>query len=130
MCVGAWRWTWCWGRSNAMTEAEWLASTDPRIIHLPHPPIPLDLMLGHLEESLGVIKTKWGRRKLRLFACACCRRYWPRLEKKTRLAIELAERFADGLATRQERWEFWQEIARLPNGRTYITDLGRSVLET
>jgi hypothetical protein len=68
-----------------MTEAEWLACTD------------LNAMLAYV----------WDRttdRKLRLFACACVRRAWHLLKhKRSRLAIELAERYADGETGDRER---------------------------
>jgi hypothetical protein len=42
-------------------------------------------------------------RKLRLFACACCRWIWNRItEDWGRHAVEIAERHADGLATAEE----------------------------
>src|SRR5262249_28894171 len=70
-----------------MTETEWASSTEPQ------------LMLDFLRAS--------GRatdRKLRLFACACCRRVWPLLsEERGREAVRVAEQFADGLATERER---------------------------
>jgi hypothetical protein len=67
-----------------MTEAEWLASSD------------LNAMLEHLGEQISP-------RKLRLFACACCRRVWDLLhEPACRQAVVVAERFADGLATKEE----------------------------
>jgi len=67
-----------------MTEAEWLAATDPTP------------MLGFLQE-------KASERKLRLVAVACCRRIWHRLkDRRCRKVVEVAEQFADGLATLQE----------------------------
>lgn len=67
-----------------MTEAEWLACTDP---------VP---MLDHL-------MSKMSQRKIRLFACALARRLWSVLvNKRSRKAIVTAERHADGLATGSE----------------------------
>jgi hypothetical protein len=64
-----------------MTEAEWLACTDPT---------PMLEFLGDRASS----------RKLRLFAVACCRRIWPLItEAHCREAVEIAERFADGSVT-------------------------------
>jgi hypothetical protein len=69
-----------------MTEQEWLACTDPQ------------KMLAFLEES-----GRASERKLRLFAVACCRRL-PEAATygRARKALEVAERYADGLATPQE----------------------------
>ena len=66
-----------------MDEAEWLACADP------------DRMLKHLGK-------KYSGRKLRLFAVACCRRVWERLDPLERKAVEVAERYADGLSSREE----------------------------
>ena len=67
-----------------MTEAEWLAETDP-----------LRLLRG--------LRDRASDRKLRLFACAGCRRLWWLLrDPRSRTAVEVGERYADGLADVQE----------------------------
>jgi hypothetical protein len=67
-----------------MDEAEWLACTDP-------------------EPMLQYLQGKGSGRKLRLFAVACCRRRRDVLtDAPSRAAVEAAERFADGLASRAE----------------------------
>jgi hypothetical protein len=66
-----------------MTEREWLACADPQTM-------------------LEFLRGKVSDRKLRLFACACCRRLW---HCEGGLAgqneVDVAERFADGLVTRK-----------------------------
>jgi hypothetical protein len=67
-----------------MTEQEWQTSTD------------FNAMWNQLEWSASY-------RKLRLFAVACCRRIWPLIkDERCRRAVEVAERFADGQASRLE----------------------------
>jgi hypothetical protein len=68
-----------------MTEAKWLSWPDP-----------YDL----LEQCLICDLTE---RRLRLFACACCRRLWHLLEdSRLRVAVEVAEQYADSQATLEE----------------------------
>src|SRR5262249_26028282 len=69
---------------DAMTEAEWLAGDDAK------------WMLKFLGDQAT-------DRKLRLYACACCRRVWDSLFPECRDAVAVAERFADGTATDVER---------------------------
>jgi hypothetical protein len=62
---------------DAMTEAEWLACTDPKRM--------LEFMRG-----------KASDRKLRLFACAYCRSVWQFMAEGSRRAVLLGEQMADG----------------------------------
>jgi hypothetical protein len=67
-----------------VTESDWDNCADPQ------------LMLSFLQNH-GATK-----RKLRLFAVACSRRAWPRIDDLGRAAVELAEAFADGHADAQQ----------------------------
>lgn len=68
-----------------MTEQEWIECADP-------------------QPMLEFLRGKASDRKLRLFAVACCRRIWHLVSDKpiSRNTLDFAERFADGLATRNE----------------------------
>lgn len=69
-----------------MDEGTWLGSNGIRP------------MLAHLTETCGVQQVARGRRKLRLFMCACLRRAWPALGRwpGLREEVEAAEAMADG----------------------------------
>ena len=49
-----------------------------------------------------------SERKLRLFACGCCRQWWETLAPVCRRAVGAAERHADGLSTVAELEEAWR----------------------
>jgi hypothetical protein len=75
-----------------VTEIEWLNSADT------------DQMLAFLHTSERV-----SERKGRLFAVACCRRVWHLLvHEVSREAVEVGERFADGLASDGERYDAYE----------------------
>jgi hypothetical protein len=65
-----------------MTEAEWLACDDP------------DRMLAFLR-----VKGRASERKLRLFACACCRLVQDLLTEQHLAAVSTAESFANGVGS-------------------------------
>jgi hypothetical protein len=68
-----------------MTEADWQSCADPGSM--------LFLLQGRASE-----------RKLRLFACGCCRGVWHLIDNPhCRAAVWVAERLADGQATEEER---------------------------
>jgi hypothetical protein len=88
-----------------MTEDQWRTSTDPAA------------MLAYLHGRVT-------ERKLRLFACACVRRHWEALtDPRSQRAIEVAERYAEGLATEVERFDAWDDASA-------VGDESRLVLAT
>lgn len=67
-----------------MTEAEWLACDNPT-------------------PMLKCLQGDASDRKLRLFGCLCCRRHWHcLLDERSRMAVEMTELWADGLASEAE----------------------------
>jgi hypothetical protein len=74
-----------------MTMQDWLSSRSA------------GTLLRHLCHNHGAARRKDGRRKLRLFACACCRRVWEKLpEERDREVVLVSERFADERASAEE----------------------------
>jgi hypothetical protein len=61
------------------------------------------LTCGSPQEMLEFLGDRVSERKLRLFACACCRRIWPAIrEQFGRDLVGLGESYADGLCSADE----------------------------
>jgi hypothetical protein len=90
-----------------VTEEQWLVGGEP---------LPL---LEHLRPRASV-------RKLRFFACACVRQVWDALiDEVSQQSVELAERYADGLVSREELAQVHEralEVARLADLRATASD--------
>lgn len=86
-----------------MTEAEWLACDRPaEMLRLFRGTLTQLASGGHVRHPPDVVAV--SERKLRLFACACVRQVWQRLtDERSRKAVEVAEKYADALASEIER---------------------------
>jgi hypothetical protein len=118
-----------------MTEAEWLECTDPDRM-LPFLSGAISARRPRILSWLGVPRDrtdeptpkKASARKLRLLACACCFRIWPVMyDARSQRAVELAERYADGMVSDEElrnvqdsAWEALERWQGFPAG----SDLG------
>jgi hypothetical protein len=92
-----------------MTESEWLtaANPDPMLDYLRKERTTSDGEVGWRkgdENEKDLSDDDLSRdRKLRLFACACCRQVWHLLpDARSRTAVEVAERYADGAVSLRE----------------------------
>jgi hypothetical protein len=82
-----------------MDERRWLASADPY------------KMLAALADRKRPVVVPPSDRKLRLFVCACLRRVWDDLGSEWgHRAVEVGERFADGLASERETEQLADEM--------------------
>jgi hypothetical protein len=103
-----------------MTEAEWLECSHP----------------SQLLEFLGA-RAPLSPRKLRLFACACCRLLWDWFDEPCRAAVEAAEAYADGRLSEADReaarlaaWQATAEQLGWGSMDEYVAGLARCVLES
>jgi hypothetical protein len=69
--------------SGTRREAPWLGRSD-------------------VEKLLFEVAPQGGERRLRLFACACCRLAWPLLAPPAQQTVEMFEGLADGVAISRE----------------------------
>lgn len=87
-----------------MNEQDWAACTAPT-------------------RMLLFLKDMVSDRKLRLLACANGRLFWPWMtDDRSRKALIVAERFADGLASEQERTNAFASCLEVPYVREYQAD--------
>jgi hypothetical protein len=93
-----------------MTEKEWLNNRlDPQA------------MVGVLQ-SRSFNRTKAGKRKLRLFACGCCRLFWDLLTVSLlRQCVEVAEQFAEAQVSKQELQKHYESARLLETGPLTLT---------
>ncbi len=73
-----------------MTENEWFACENP------------ERLIQFLRDNRRANRTKAGRRRMRLFACACCRTIWDMLDSHARHAVTATEAFADDIIEKTE----------------------------
>jgi hypothetical protein len=91
-----------------MTEEEWLTATDPE-------PMLLDVLCNRASD-----------RKFRLFAVGCCRRMGPLLvDPRSQKGVDVAERFADQLATEQEREAAYTDARRVVTRAPAVEEAAR-----
>jgi hypothetical protein len=100
-----------------MTEEQWLACDD------------VDEMLYYLKSEAKVVRSPKGGRKMRLFACGCCRQVWQLIEDtRSRRLVEFSERFADGLAAPLELAEA-EGAARSAKSDADVASAGLSAMD-
>ncbi len=95
---------------EAMKEGKWLGNSNAY----------------ELIEHVGSRSGPPRLRPLRLFACACCRRWWPFLtEEWARRAVEVSEQFADDRvdeAARAEAEQAAREVNRFVTEQSSLTE--------
>jgi hypothetical protein len=78
-------------KRKPLTEEQWLSAEEP------------GSLVSYLEQHRVITRVQGGRRRLALFACACCRLVWHLFDNEwCRRAVEVSERAAVGKASRQE----------------------------
>jgi len=95
-----------------MTEADWLSSSS------------VDTMLDFLQGKVS-------DRKLRLVACAACRRIWHVIRnERSRYTVEVSERYADDLASLEELNAVAVEAAQIAETAARANALGWNAAQT
>src|SRR5262249_29403642 len=88
---------------EAHEEGARLRADELRVLGIEVPRMRTWLTGSDPQWMLNLMRKKAGDRKLRLFACACCRGVWHLLtDGRSRRAVEIAEQYADGLVDDRE----------------------------
>jgi hypothetical protein len=96
-----------------VTEAEWLRRDEPAE------------MLSFLRERLAGRED--ARRKIRLWAAACCRQVWHRVKKaRSRKLVEASERYADGEVDFRDLKAAWDAHGYVVGPRAWGIRIARS----
>jgi hypothetical protein len=93
-------------QTTLLTSAQWLALTDPA-------------------DKVAFLRPPVSERKLRLFGCYCCRRIWDSLSPEGHEALTVAERFAEGLASDDERQAAFRRLIETSGGYIGPHPVGR-----
>jgi hypothetical protein len=94
-----------------MTEDDWVICADPKAM-------------------LDFVGRKATERKLRLFACACCRRNWHLISDEARRnAVEQAEAYADGLVTNDTLHHAWLNAAKSVDTGIGVSHLDGAIVD-
>jgi hypothetical protein len=101
-----------WRNGDRMTQKKWLGDDAPSQPYQ---------MLHYLSEQ-GVPRRRHGRRKLRLLACACVRRLGPILTEAQHELVQVAERLADELVSKEEQRAAAAAAALVPWTRGNYTE--------
>ena len=102
-----------------MTESEWLTCEDPVAMLRYLTDRPQQVASGHRRNPHHP-----GDRKLRLFACACCRYEWGLMKPVCRTAIATAEELADGNTTQGAMYDASESVRNLLNSEYEPTITG------
>jgi hypothetical protein len=93
-------------QTTRLIAARWATLTDPA-------------------DKIATLCPPVSERKLRLFGCYCCRRCWDLLSPEGQRALDVTERFAEGLATDAERQAAFRLLIETSGGYIGPHPVGR-----
>jgi hypothetical protein len=120
------------------TEPEWFAEQNPERLLISIGPNRTSDLFDRLFGPGRPPRPRLSDRKLWLLAVACCRRVWHLMtDERTRRMVEVVERWADGLATDDERaaagtaaHQAWADTSNYYWGRNEAADAAHRALHS